>query len=254
MIKVVLIGTGNVAKFLFDEFSTHPQLSIEQVVGRNIAALDYFKERANVSSNYKELKRADIYILAVKDTAIEKVSKDAGIQEGLMVHTSGSIAMEALPENVRRGVFYPLQTFSGVAPGNRKNIPICLEAEKEVDYSLLEQLANYISTAVYRISSEKRRQLHLAAVFANNFSNHMYFMAAEICEEHGLPFELLKPLILETSEKILQQSPYTAQTGPARRNDLKTIEEHLSLLSRPEQQKAYSTLTESIQQAYGKKL
>lgn len=254
MIKVVLIGTGNVAKFLFDEFCTHPQLSIEQVIGRNVAALEYFKKKVSVGNNYTELRKADIYILAIKDEAIQRVSKDIGNHNGLMVHTSGSIAMEALPGNARRGVFYPLQTFSGIAPKNSTNIPLCLEAENEEDYALLEQLANYISSAVYRISSEKRRQLHIAAVFANNFSNHMYFIAAEICKEHGLSFELLKPLILETSEKILQQSPFNAQTGPARRNDLKTIEEHLSLLSGPEQQKVYATLTESIQQAYGKEL
>jgi len=254
MVKVVLIGTGNVAKFLFDVFSEHPHLRLVQVVGRNVEALNYFKERTAVTYDYRDLEAADIYILAVKDEAIEAVSQELIIQDGLLVHTSGSIAMEALPENVRRGVFYPLQTFSGVAPKNSENIPLCTEAENEEDYTLLEYLAKCISNSVYRISSEKRKQLHLAAVFANNFTNHMYFLSSDICAEHEVPFELLKPLIRETYEKIMQQTPFDAQTGPARRNDLKTLQEHLFLLKEPGQKKVYTTLSESIQQSYGKKL
>lgn len=254
MVKVVLVGTGNVAKFLFDIFSTHPQLRLVQVVGRNVKALNYFKTGTDVSSNFGDLKAADIYILAVKDNAIQAVSKELVIQDGLLVHTSGSIAMEALPENVRRGVFYPLQTFSSIPPKNRENIPFCVEAENEADYSFLEDLAKCISNSVCRISSEKRRQLHLAAVFANNFTNHMYFLASDICTEHELPFELLKPLIRETYEKIMLQDPLDAQTGPARRNDLKTLQEHLLLLKESRHKKVYTTISESIQETYGKKL
>ncbi len=254
MVKVVLIGTGNVAKFLFDVFSEHPQLSLVQVVGRNVEALNYFKEKTAVTQDYRALKAADIYILAVKDEAILAVSQELMLQDGLLVHTSGSISMEALPENARRGVFYPLQTFSGVPPKNSENIPFCVEAENEEDYTLLEDLAKCISNSVHRISSEKRRQLHLAAVFANNFTNHMYLLASDICAEHEVPFELLKPLIRETYEKIMHQTPLDAQTGPARRNDLKTLQEHLLLLKENKQKKVYTTLSESIQESYGKKL
>jgi predicted short-subunit dehydrogenase-like oxidoreductase (DUF2520 family) len=200
------------------------------------------------------MKAADMYILAVKDNAIQAVSKELVIQDGLLVHTSGSIAMEALPESVRRGVFYPLQTISGVPPKNLENIPFCIEAENEEDYTLLEDLAKCITNSVQRISSEKRRQLHLAAVFANNFTNHMYFLASDICNEHELPFELLKPLIRETYEKIMLQDPLDAQTGPARRNDLKTLQEHVLLLKKSRYKNVYTTISESIQKTYGKKL
>ncbi len=254
MIKVVLIGTGNVAKFLFEVFSAHPQLRLIQVVGRNVKALNYFKEQTEVSTNFKDLKAADIYIIAVKDKAIQTVSQDLMIQDGLLVHTSGSIAMKALPKNVRRGVLYPLQTFSGVPPKNSEIIPFCVEAENEEDYTLLEDLAKCISNSVQRISSEKRKQLHLAAVFANNFTNHMYFLASDICKEHEIPFELLKPLICETYEKIMHQTPLDAQTGPARRNDSKTLQEHLLLLKESRHKNVYTTISESIQETYGKKL
>lgn len=254
MVKVVIIGTGNVAKFLFEVISAHPQLILVQVVGRNIKALNYFKEQTDVRIDFRELKAADIYILAVKDEAIVAVSRELNIQDGLLVHTSGSIAIEALPEKVRRGVFYPLQTFSGVSPENSENIPFCVEAENEKDTTLLEYLASCISNNVHRISSEKRKQLHLAAVFANNFTNHMYFLASDICAEHEVPFELLKPLISETFEKIKHQTPFDAQTGPARRNDLKTLQEHLLLLKESRQKKVYTLLSESIQETYGKKL
>ncbi len=237
MVKVVLIGTGNVAKFLFDVFSAHPKLRLVQVVGRNVKALNYFKDLTEVSNDFTDLKAADIYILAVKDIAIQTVSRELMIQDGLLVHTSGSISIEALPKNVRRGVFYPLQTFSGVPPRKNENIPYCIEAENEDDYAQLEFLANCISRTVQRISSEKRRQLHLAAVFANNFTNHMYFLASDICAEHEVPFELLKPLIRETYEKIMHQTPLDAQTGPARRNDIKTLEEHLTFAKSSKTQK-----------------
>ncbi len=254
MLKVVLIGTGNVAKFFYNVFSVHPQLELVQVVGRNVKALDYFKERVSVTRDYNDLREADVYILAVKDSAIQAVSRELKIPGGLLVHTSGSIPMDMLPAKVKRGVFYPLQTFSGVPPKNKKDIPFCIEAESDEDYKLLEYLANCISDTVHRISSEKRKQLHLAAVFANNFTNHMYLLASDICAEHDLSFALLKPLIRETCEKIMQQDPVDAQTGPARRDDSKTIEDHLLLLKEANQKKVYSTLSESIQKTYGKKL
>ncbi len=254
MLNIVLIGSGNVAKFLFDVFSVHPKIRLVQVVGRNKEALNYFKEKTAVGSDYSKLKKADIYILAVKDDAIQTVSKKINVHNSLLVHTSGSIAMNALSGTTRLGVFYPLQTFSGVPPENSDTIPFCIEAENEEDYVHLENLAKCISSSVYRISSEKRRQLHLAAVFANNFTNHMYFMASEICTEQKVPFDLLKPLMHETYQKIMNQSPFDAQTGPARRNDTRTLQEHLLLLKEANQKKVYTTLSESIQKTYGKKL
>ena len=132
-------------------------------------------------------------------------------------------------------------------------IPLCLEAENITDYLVLETVAKSISDAVYSISSEQRKALHVAAVFVNNFTNHLYQIGQEICEEHNVSFDILKPLIAETANKINTLSPIDAQTGPAKRNDITTIKSHLSYLSDENQKNIYALLTKSIQNN-GKKL
>ena len=254
MLKMVLIGTGNIAKFFFDVLSGQPEIQITQVLGRNEKALAYFRNTVPVSSDFDELKQADVYILALSDEAIGTVAKRLDIREGLLVHTAGSIAMEVLPENMRRGVLYPLQTLSGVLPEKMSDIPMCIEASREDDYALLEKIARCISRRVDRIDSSQRRQLHLAAVFANNFSNHMFFLSSRICEEQGVSFDLMRPLIRESCVKVMEQKPYDAQTGPARRGDQKTLEAHLNMLASSDLRSIYSTLSESIQKTYEREL
>ena len=129
---------------------------------------------------------------------------------------------------------------------NFKTIPICLEAENENDFQILSSIASTISDAVYKINSEQRKALHVAAVFVNNFVNHLYQMGHEICENNQVPFEILKPLIQETAHKIKTLSPKDAQTGPAKRNDLKTIEAHQQFLTDENQANVYRILTQSI--------
>ncbi|MBT8281049.1 MAG: DUF2520 domain-containing protein [Muriicola sp.] len=254
MLKVILIGTGNISRFLYDVFISHPEVEMVQVVGRNEKALEYFSSSTPVSNSFEKLEDADVYILAINDNAIEEVSHRLNIKKGIIVHTAGSISIEVLPKHLRRGILYPLQTLSGIIPEKMREIPICVEAFDREDYEVLHQLALCISDRVERIDSEQRKQLHLAAVFANNFSNHMYYLASEICKDHEVPFDLLRPLIRESCNKIMSFSPYEAQTGPARRGDLSTLEEHLNMLTNKKLQQVYTTLSESIQSTYGKKL
>ncbi|QBA63943.1 Rossmann-like and DUF2520 domain-containing protein [Muriicola soli] len=254
MLKVILIGTGNISKFLFDVFISDPSVEMVQVVGRNEKALEHFSASTPVSNNFENLKEADVCIIAVNDNAIEEVSHRLNIKKGILVHTAGSISIEVLPKHLRRGVLYPLQTLSGIVPEKRREIPICVEAIQQEDYEVLHQLARCISDRVERIDSEQRKQLHLAAVFANNFSNHMYFLASEICKDHEVPFDLLRPLIRESCNKIMNFSPYEVQTGPARRGDVNILEEHLNMLNNKKLKEVYTTLSESIQETYGKKL
>ena len=164
----------------------------------------------------------------------------------MVVHTSGSVAMNSLNNNGRKGVFYMLQTFSKNKIVDFSEVPFCLEAENEKDYILLELLANLIGKKVYAINSEQRKALHIAAVFVNNFSNHMYKIGSDICAENNVPFAILEPLIKETASKIETLSPAEAQTGPAIRKDQRTINEHLALLNK-QQQEIYTTVTKSIQ-------
>lgn len=254
MIRIVILGTGNVAKHLFDAFLTQKGMETIQVFGRKKSSLIYFGKHTNVTSDFSKIKKADLYIIAVSDDAIAEVSKQLEHLEGLVVHTSGSVSMTAIASGIKRGVFYPLQTFSAKKKVCFKEIPICLEAENELDATLLNDVASAISDQVIHLDSAQRKSAHIAAVFANNFTNHLYHTAHEICVQNEIPFEILVPLIKETAAKIEDLSPYDAQTGPARRNDSGTIEKHKVHLQSQNHKDLYSLLTKSIQGTYEKKL
>ena len=165
----------------------------------------------------------------------------------MVVHTSGGIPVNAISNHDRRGVFYPLQTFSSERAVDFGKVPICIEAKDPKDLKLLHHLASSMSTMVYEIDSDQRKQLHLAAVFANNFTNHMYVLAQQICEENDLPFDMLKPLILETAQKIELESPLLMQTGPAIRHDVSVLQLHAELLGDGTRGAIYELISKSIQ-------
>lgn len=255
MIKVTLVGTGTVSKHLQRVFSKTDDVEVTQVISsRGDALSNALKATRRGDKREGEIEQPGIYIIAVSDDAILTVSKQLTKSNELIVHTSGSVSMGTLPEGVRRGIFYPLQTFSKGRKVNFKTIPICIEAEKREDLELLQKLAESISESVYEISSDQRKSLHLAAVFVNNFTNHLYQIGNEICEENGVSFDILKPLILETVEKMDMLSPIDAQTGPAKRNDEKTIERHMGQLKNKTNKEVYQILTKSIKETYGEKL
>ncbi|TXD51528.1 MULTISPECIES: Rossmann-like and DUF2520 domain-containing protein [unclassified Polaribacter] len=228
MISIVLIGSGNVATHLYNAFLNVDAISVTQIGAR---VLDKVPD-------------ADITIIAVSDDAIATVSSK--VKNSFVVHTSGSVGMHNLQNNTRKGVFYMLQTFSKDKKVAFSKVPFCLEAENAKDYALLETIAKSIGKKIYSVSSEQRKTLHVAAVFVNNFTNHLYKIGNDICEKNKVPFDILKPLIQETALKVNQLSPEKAQTGPAIRKDQKTIKNHLNLLD-TDQQKIYKILTKSIQ-------
>ena len=257
MTKVSIIGSGNVAQHLIQAFQNKivldSQIELVQVFARNKKSLTHLLDSNRITSDYTQLQAADVYIIAVSDDAIAEVSSQLPFENQLVVHTSGTVPLGSLKNKNRRGVFYPLQTFSKDKAVNFKTIPICLEAENEKDLETLNQITNAISDAVYEINSEQRKALHVAAVFVNNFVNHLYQMGNEICDNNNVPFEILKPLIQETANKIVSLSPKEAQTGPAKRTDLTTIEAHQQFLTDENQSTIYTILTQSIQNN-GKKL
>ncbi|MGB1391823.1 MAG: Rossmann-like and DUF2520 domain-containing protein [Flavobacteriaceae bacterium] len=250
MISVVIIGSGNVAKHLIKAFIRIDNINLKQVYTRNPKDEALLKNTVETTNDLSSIKEADITIIAVRDDAIANISSQ--IKNPLVVHTSGSVEMKALKNASNKGVFYPLQSFSKQKDINFKNIPICLEAEHKHDLIKLEKLASLLQGDVYYLSSLQRKKIHVAAVFVNNFTNHMYTIAHDICEEHNVPFDILKPLILETSDKIKKLTPKDAQTGPAKRSDAETIKNHLNLLSET-QQELYLKITQSIQY-HGKEL
>jgi predicted short-subunit dehydrogenase-like oxidoreductase (DUF2520 family) len=253
MTKVIIIGSGNVAQHLINAFAKSTAIELIQVYSRRKETLSHLLDADKITTELKQLQEADLYIIAVSDDAIAPVSSQLPFENRLVVHTSGSVALDALDNKNRKGVFYPLQTFSKDKAVDFKTIPICLESQNPTDFQLLEKVARDLSNTVFAISSEQRKALHVAAVFVNNFVNHLYQIGNEICNENQIPFEILKPLILETAQKINTLSPAEAQTGPAKRNDVKTIEAHQLFLSNEKQATTYKILTQSIQEN-GKKL
>jgi predicted short-subunit dehydrogenase-like oxidoreductase (DUF2520 family) len=253
MIKITIIGSGNVAQHLIDAFAKSNAVEIIQVFSRTQKLISPLLDSTKITNDWNTLAEADLYIIAVSDDAIASVSSQLPFENRLVVHTSGSAPLNSLDNKNRKGVFYPLQTFTKGKAVDFKAIPFCLETQSENDYALLEKVAQSISDNVYTIDSHQRKALHVAAVFVNNFTNHLYQLGNDICQENQVPFDILKPLILETAEKILTLSPEDAQTGPAKRNDISTIAAHESFLTNENQSTIYKILTQSIQN-HGKKL
>ncbi len=246
MIKVVIIGSGNVAQHLILAFQKGSGVDLVQVFARNKSNLTHLLDATTITSDFKELKEADLYIISVSDDAIPSVSESLPFKDKLVAHTSGSVAMEDLSDTNRKAVFYPLQTLSKKKEVNFKEVPLCIEAQNETDLKLLSEVAKSISDKVFEVNSEQRKSLHVAAVFVSNFVNHLYKLGSDICEEHQVPFEILKPLILETAKKVQVLTPDAAQTGPAKRKDTTTINKHLAILTDENQAAIYKILTKSI--------
>ena len=230
--KIVLIGTGNVGTQLAKSLSDKG-LHILQVSGRSFVELP-----AN----------ADLYILAVKDDAIPDVVARMSDTKGIVVHTAGSVDMAVLAGKFARyGVFYPLQTFSKSRDIDFSKIPVFLEANDEKTFSELKNFTSILTKNINEANSEKRKYLHLSAVFACNFVNHLYALAGDIAKKAGYNVDVLLPLIHETAAKIRELPPCEAQTGPAVRNDKTVMDRHLELLKDNKNlQEIYRLLSESI--------
>jgi len=246
MISITIIGSGNVAQHLIKAIAKTTTLEVVQVYARNVESITHIIDYEKITNDISQLKNADLYIISVSDDAISSVSKSLLFSDKLVAHTSGSVAMDELSDTNRKGVFYPLQTLSKKKEVNFKEVPLCLEAENESDLKVLKEVANAISDKIFEVTSEQRKSLHVSAVFVSNFVNHLYKIGSDICTEHNVPFEILKPLILETAKKIQVMEPNEAQTGPAKRNDTSTINKHLAILNDENQKEIYKILTKSI--------
>ena len=251
--NIVLVGAGNVA--------THLGLAIQKT-GRQVvqvysrteenARLLSEKLQADFSVDLKTIyPDADIYIVSVTDDAIGEITNSLRLNGKIIVHSSGSVSMDVLRNcSDNFGVIYPLQTFSKTREIDLSKVPLCIEANSKENLQLLEHFVKDLSQKVVEVDSEKRKILHLAAVFASNFPNFMFTIADKILTENKLDFDLLRPLILETALKVQQMNPEKAQTGPATRGDERIIGQHIKLLnSFPELQKIYTILSKEIKRS-----
>ena len=253
-LNIVLIGAGNVGfhlgKKLFEEGIIIQQVySRKKTKAKRLAKLVH-AEAVNELNQIS--KKGDLYILAIPDSVIGTVAKNLAKiipSSKLVVHTSGATPSTVLkPFFKNYGIFYPLQTFSIAKEVDFQNIPICVDSNLKKHRIFLEKLGNKISKNVHLINDKERAILHVAAVFVNNFSNNLFTIGAEITKKENLPFEILKPLIQETVKKIANHSPSDMQTGPAKRGDKNTIDQHLKYLNShfPEYAIIYKMMTQNI--------
>lgn len=248
--RIVFLGAGNLATRLAAELKKN-DYSVVQVYSRSekSASLLAQKLETQFTTNPNEIfPDADVYFVALKDSAFEKVLPLVTFNNKLVVHCSGSMALSSLEkysENI--GVFYPLQTFSKNREVNFSEIPVFIEANRPENENELLEIAGKISERIMVMGSAKRMYLHVSAVFACNFVNHFYAIASEVLQSKEIPFDVLHPLILETAVKVQEMEPELAQTGPAVRYDDNIISAHLEALTTfPEFRKIYEGISESI--------
>jgi len=256
--KAVILGSGNVASHLAIALQAKGVI-ICQIYSRTSKNAETLAKKINTpfTSEISDIYRnADLYIYALKDSSFLKLLKKFDLpNSALHIHTSGSISMKDFYGYAEKyGVLYPLQTFSINKEIDFSNVPICIEAiDLDVEKQLLE-LAHLLSQKTYIINSEKRKKLHLAAVFACNFSNYMYDIAFDLVMSAGVDFEIMKPLIAETADKIHYLTPREAQTGPSVRYDENIINKHISMLNRKKHIKEiYKILSKNIHRRHVKK-
>ena len=249
---IVIIGSGNVAAILGRKFIAAGH-KIIQIMSRNAsAASELAYEWDTESANYTTLinKNADVYIIAVTDTALEELVSNLKLPGKVVAHTAGSVSKEILKNvTAHYGVFYPLQSLRKEVT-RLPDIPLFFEGNDKIATTTLQKLAQSISfKKPVAAGAEDRLKLHVAAVIVNNFTNHLYVLAEKYCQKEGIDFHQLIPLIEETVERLKTSSPAETMTGPAIRNDQETIRKHLELLNEyPPIQNIYQLLTESIQQ------
>ena len=247
--KTVIIGSGNVAYHLAKAF-TQNNIKVNQIFGRNEIELSKISNEFNIPYSTQNLDESELYIIAVSDSSVENVSELIKNENALVAHTSGSLPKEILKGNYRKASFYPLQTFSKTKDLDYSKIPFFIEAENQIDEKTLFELASIISDNVENSDYEKRKYIHLTAVFACNFVNHLFARAKEISDSQDLDFNYFLPLINETVEKIYHLDPKLAQTGPAVRGDERVLKLHEELIKNEEQLHIYKTLNESIKKMY----
>lgn len=253
--EIVYIGSGNVATHMASALKKSGN-SIVQVFSRTLenAKVLASKTGAEAIDDINQIyTKAALYIFSVKDDLINEIARMMPVTSGVWVHTAGSIPIEALHENSKKwysnsgyGVIYPLQTFSKTRDINFSDIPVFVEGSNPEIELFLENVAKTISNNVQHLTGEKRKYLHLSAVFANNFSNHMYTLASRIIEDEGIDFDVLKPLINETVAKVMEMKPEEAQTGPAIRLDDMVMAKHIELLKTENIKEIYNLISKSI--------
>ncbi len=252
--KICVIGSGNVATHFTKALYQSNNL-IVSIYSQHIENARALAEQVNCdrpTNQLSQLPSADLYLFAIKDKALHDIAQalyqtNSDSRQGLWVHTAGSMPLHTFPTEVRKGVIYPLMTLGKTCPIDLHKLPLFVYSESQEILPIITKIAQQISPYLTTINEEQRQALHIAAIFANNFSNHCYTIAFRILEQANINPECLFPIIDETSRKIHNIHPLQAQTGPAIRWDENVIEKHLKLLQdNPEVQSIYELISQSI--------
>lgn len=247
--KIAFIGAGNLATCVSIEMQ-RAGMTIGQIFSKTSDSAEALAKKLNCqwTTNIEEIiPDADLYVFALKDDVLKDIISQIKPNDGLWVHTAGSIPMSVFEGYAQRyGVLYPLQTFSKKRRIKLDGTPIFLEVNDPADMKMLKKVAIALSGNAQECDSTKRKYLHLSAVFACNFTNHMYALASKILEEQDIPYHVLLPLIRETAEKISEMSPALAQTGPAVRFDKQIMDKQLAMLNDPGMQTIYRLISQNI--------
>jgi predicted short-subunit dehydrogenase-like oxidoreductase (DUF2520 family) len=250
--KITIIGSGNVAWHLAPALEEAGH-SIQEVYSRDLAHAKKLVSKLYDAFPTDDLdfteSESQLFFIAVSDDSIEEVLEDLRIPDNAVIaHTSGTKSLKVFELLFfRKAVFYPLQTFSKERKIAFNEIPLCLEADSDETKKIITEVAKSISPYVYFLDSEKRKVLHIAAVFACNFTNHLLAISKEILDQEDLDYGMLNPLISETINKALDLDPRVMQTGPAIRKDVKILQEHMKYLQDdPDKKQIYRILSESI--------
>ena len=248
---ISIIGSGNVAFHLCNALK-ESDCKVVEILSRNYETSQSIAKEFNLAiiQNPRALS-GDLVLICTKDDSILDLTKLIS-EDQKVAYTSGSLDLETLGRKENTGVFYPLQSFSRERKIDYFNIPFLIEATDEIFAQELFDIAWKISHNVSFANSETRRKYHYSAVWINNFTNHFVYQAEKFLQENNLKAEYLKPLLKETVEKLNSMSAYNAQTGPARRHDMKTIEAHLKLTNE-DTRELYEIITKSIIKTYPNK-
>ena len=253
--NISIIGTGNVAT-VFAKLAYRHKYNIIQVIGRNetegaALAKTVFASFTNLQG---EIKNVDLIIIAVSDNALPILVDELTLPQTIIVHTAGSVSINIFKDKLENyGVFYPLQSLRK-SMEEIPTIPILIEANNETAFAKIESFAKTISPIVKSITEKERLSLHIAAVFANNFTNYIYAETYQFCEAEKLDFNLLMPLIKETANRIDGKSPLEMQTGPAKRSDNETMVKHLQVLDNyKSMSNLYQILSNGIKELFSQK-
>ncbi len=237
--RITIVGTGNVA------------CNLQHAFGLNGVSVNMVSSREGLDS----LPEADVFIYAVRDEALAQVVAQVHASQALHVHTSGTMPLSVFgADKPHAGVLYFFQSFSKARLiDDFRSIPVFIEGSTLDDVTAIYTLAQTLTSHIYETTQAERERLHVAGVFANNFSNLMYSIAADLLQNTTIPFQVLLPLIDQTAAKVHTLSPREAQTGPARRGDTAVMQHHLSLLSSEQEREVYRLLSAMIQRNYRSK-